>query len=88
MKNPNKKIFFQNQTIREPEDHMKLLEENKAIGLNSLPTKILKNFRKIMSQPLAELLNLVFHNRSFADACKIAIIIPLHKKGSIKLRLS
>ena len=37
---------------------------------------------KIMSEPLADFLNLVFHNGTFPDACKIAKIIPLHKKGS------
>ena len=35
-----------------------------------------------MSQPLAYLLNIVFHKRTFPDACKIAKIIPLHKRGS------
>ena len=63
LENPNEKTFFLNSTTKEElEDHLKLLKENKAIGLNSVSTKILKNFRKIMSQPLADLLNLVFCN--------------------------
>ena len=35
-----------------------------------------------MPQPLAELLNLVFHNRIFPDAYKIAKVMSLYKKGS------
>ena len=61
LKNPNEKTFFINPATKKIEDHLKLLKENKAIGLNSFPTEILKNFRKIISQPLADLLNLVFH---------------------------
>ena len=83
MKNPNERTFFLNATTKEElEDHLKLLKENKAIGLNSVPTKIRKIFRKIMSQPLVNLLNLVFHDETFPDVCKIAKIIPLRKKSS------
>ena len=82
-KNPNEKTFFLKSTTKEEvEDHLKLKKENKAIGLNSVPTKILKNYRKIMSQTLTDLLNLVLHNGTFPDVCKIAKIIPLHKNGS------
>ena len=82
-KNPNEKTFFLKPTTKEEvEDHLKLKKENKAIGLNSVPTKIFKSFRKIMLQTLADLLNLVLHNGTFPDVCKIAKIIPLHKKGS------
>ena len=66
LKNPNENTFFINPTTtKKLEDHLKLPKENKAIGLNSFPTEILKNFRKIMSQPLADLLNLVFHTGTF-----------------------
>ena len=34
-----------------------------------------------MSEPLTDLINLVFHNETFPDACKIAKIRPLYKKG-------
>ena len=35
-----------------------------------------------MSQPLAELINLIFSTGTFPDACKIAKVIPPHKKDS------
>ena len=35
-----------------------------------------------MSQPLEDFFSLVFHNRTFSDAWKIAKTVPLHKKGS------
>ena len=78
LKNANEKSLFFNLTTKEEfEDHLKFLKESKAIGTNSIPTKIFKNFKKIISQPLAELLDLVFHNSSFLDECKIAKIILL-----------
>ena len=83
LNNPNEKTFFLNPTTAEEiEDHLKWLNGRKAVRINSIPTKILKTFKKTLSQPLAELFNLVFSTGTFPDACKIAEVIPLYKKDS------
>ena len=83
LNNPNEKTFFLNPTTAEEiEDHLKWLNGREAVGINSIPTKILKTFKKTLSQPPAELFNLVFSTGTFPDACKIAKVIPLHKKDS------
>lgn len=47
----------------------------------SLPTKLLKNFRKSLSKPPIDLINLSFSNGEFPSILKITKIIPTHKKG-------
>ena len=76
------KQYINPTTAEEIEDHLKWLNGRKAVGINSIPTKILKTLKKTLSQPLAELFNLVFSTVTFPDACKIAKVIPLHKKDS------
>ena len=45
LKNPNEKPFFIHPTIKEEiEDNIKLLNDNKTTGPNSVPKKILKQF--------------------------------------------
>ena len=69
LKKPNEKAFSLNPTTKEElEDNLKFLKENKAVVINSIPTKILKNLRKVISQPLSDLLNLIFYNGTFPDA--------------------
>ena len=47
LKNPNEKTFFLTPTTTEEvEDHLKFLNDKKAIGINSIPTKILKTLKK------------------------------------------
>ena len=52
----------------------------KATGPNSIPTKLLKVFDKIISVPLANLINLFFEKGIFPESLKIASVIPIFKK--------
>ena len=54
---------------------------NKAIGPNSIPTKILKEFKTELSEPLSDMINVSFNKGTFPDFLKVANIIPIHKKG-------
>ena len=56
------------------------MKTNKAIGPNSIPTKILKMRQQIIAKPLAYLINLSFSTGVFPDLLKIANIIPVLKK--------
>ena len=57
------------------------MKTNKARGPNSIPTKILKLFKKEFSKPLSDIINLSFNQGVFPNLLKIANVIPIHKKG-------
>ena len=82
MKNPYiNTMFLAPVTTNEIETTIKYLNERKAIGPNSVPTKILKLAKQPLSVPLCELINLVFETGKFPDILKIAKVIPTFKKG-------
>ena len=60
---------------------MKQMKTNKALGLNSIPTKILKTSQQIIAKPHAYLINLSSFTGVFLDLLRIANIIPVLKKG-------
>ena len=57
------------------------MKTNKAIGPNSISTKILKMSQHIIAKPLVYLINFSFSTGVFPDLLKIANIIPVLKKG-------
>ena len=57
------------------------IKPNKAIGPNSIPTKILKDFKTELSEPLSDMINVSFNKGIFPDFLKVANVIPIHKKG-------
>ena len=82
LKNAIKKTFFINPTTAdEVETQIKCLKNNKATGPKSIPTSIFKNFRKSLSVPLAEIINLSFNEGKFPTQLKSANVIPVSKKG-------
>ena len=66
---------------KEIEQKIKAMKDNKALGPNSIRTKILKVHSKTLSKPLAELINLSLNQGKFPTILKIAKIIPIHKRG-------
>ena len=57
------------------------MKTNKAIGPNSIPTKILKMSQHIIAKPLVYLINLSFSTGVFPDLLKIANTISVLKIG-------
>ena len=57
------------------------LKVHKAVGPSSIPTIILKQFKKFLSKPLANLINLSFSTGVFPKILNQAKIIPIFKKG-------
>ena len=57
------------------------MKTNKASGPNSIPTKILKLFKKEFSKPLSDIINLPFNQGVFPNLLKLVNVIPIHKKG-------
>ena len=78
----NSNTIFLSPTL--PEDMGDLINSmktNKASGPNSIPTKILKLFKKEFSKPLSDIINLSFNQGVFPNLLKITNVIPIHKKG-------
>ena len=60
----------------------KELQNKKATGVNSIPSKILKNNKDVLSKPLCDLINLAFVSGTFPQQLKTSIIIiPVYKVG-------
>ena len=79
---PNANSFFIQPTTKEDiEDIISTMNIHKACGPNSIPTNILKNFKKILSAPLSQIINLSFSGGVFPDMLRIAKVIPVFKKG-------
>ena len=55
--------------------------KKKAFGPSSIPTVILKHFRKTISIPLTKLVNLSFDQGKFPSILKIAKVLAIFKKG-------
>ena len=54
---------------------------SKSTGVNSIPTRILKDNANIFSQILSNLINLSFNKGVFPKLLKVAKIIPIYKRG-------
>ena len=55
------------------------MKDNKALGPNSMRTKILEIHSKTLSKYLAELTNLLLYRGKFSTILKI--VMPIHKRG-------
>ena len=74
-------LFMRPTDEKKIEQKIKVMKDNKAIGPNSIWTKILKVHSKALSKPLAELINLSLHQGKFPAILKIVKVIPTHKRG-------
>ena len=82
LKEPIENPFILNQTTnKEIESVLKNHKNNKAFGPNSIPTVIIKHFRKTISIPLTKLVNLSFIQCKFHSILKIAEVLAIFKKG-------
>ena len=61
---------------------LKNVEVTKAAGIDQISGKFLKDVARISAKPISELCNLSMTLGSFLNACKIAKVKPLFKKGS------
>ena len=57
------------------------METNKANCPNSIPTNLLKLFKKEFSKTLNDIINLSYNQGVFPNLIKIANVNPIHKKG-------
>ena len=82
--NPNKQIFLITPTTDEKiSDIISDLNIRKSTGPNSIPTKVMKQIKDVISAALAKLINISFHNGVFLNILKIAKVIPIFESQSI-----
>ena len=74
-------IFLSPTTPADIESLTNCIKPSKAIGPNSIPTKILKEFKCELLEPLSEMINVSFKKGIFPGFLKVANVIPIHKKG-------
>lgn len=74
-------IYFYPVTESELINAIKALKNKKSSGLDGLTAQIIKSISDNIISPLLYLINLSFSNGEFPDIFKIALVIPVHKKG-------
>ena len=80
---PQSTSFFINPTTpKEIEEEINKFNSNKASGPCSIPAKLLKILKNILSYPLSYLCNLSFSEGTVPDLIKIARVIPVYKSSS------
>ena len=57
------------------------MKVNKGVRPNSIPTKILKDYKSEFCKPLSDMINTSFTTVIFPSVAKVANIIPIHQKG-------
>ena len=80
---PSKDSFYIFPVTKdEVEKEIACLKNNKSTGPYSVPIKLLKLIKYIISKPLEQIFNLCFAKGVVPDNMKIANVIPIHKKDS------
>ena len=79
---PTESFYVFPTTSQEIEDEISKLNHGKATGPYSIPVKILKIIKYVISEPLEILFNISFSLSGVPSSFKIAKIIPVHKGGS------
>ena len=69
----------QDKTI---EDILKNIKINKAAGIDNISGRFLKDGSKVLVTPITQICNLSIKLSTVPEACKIAKLKPLYKKGN------
>ena len=77
--NHENSFFFYSVTPTEIETEILSIPLNKAHGLYSCPTRILRCAKHILSKPLAELMNMSVSQGQYPSKLKHAKVIPIYK---------
>ena len=84
--NQPQSFFFQPVSPTEVGNIINSLK-NKSSDINTMPIKILKTIKNIISFPLSEIINNSFTSGEFPDPLKVARVTPIFKEGD-KSKLS
>ena len=53
---------------------------DKVCGPNSIPTRIIKDFKEELSKPFSDVINISFSSGIFPNSMKLAKVVPVYKK--------
>ena len=62
---------------------LKATQVSKAVVIDNLSGRFLKDGAKVLSKPISHLCNLSIISERFPDPCKVAKLKPLYEKGSV-----
>ncbi|CAH1102642.1 unnamed protein product [Psylliodes chrysocephalus] len=65
-------------------EHINLLKNNSAPGIDGITSRMLKNDHRYIIEPLMHIINLIFTTGKIPEELKISIINPVFKNGSKK----
>lgn len=82
--NQNQTMFFAPVDEVEIKDILTTLANKKSCGPDEVSLKVLKSVRDVISEPLAILVNKSIECGKFPSILKLAIIVPIYKKGDSK----
>jgi hypothetical protein len=86
--NGNQKVMSQNKMFMDPNSVKKCmlsLKNKKTEGMDQIPQCVLLDGADVLSEPLTELLRLIYRERSVPDQWLVAKTIPVYKnKGNKK----
>ena len=89
LKNPTESTFhFESADSQEILLIIDSLENNKAVGPNSIPTDVLKLLKNNICYPLKEIINLSFATGIYPTKLKEAKVIPIFKNKGDSLLVS
>ena len=74
-------FFFNPISPSEIDSEIMTIQLNKAHGLYSFPTRILRSAKHIISQPLSMLINKSIEYGTYPSKLKLAKVIPIYKSG-------
>lgn len=74
-------IFLTPVTKEEIENIINGLKNKRSTGCDALSVALVKHINPVISEVLADLVNLSFLNGEFPEKLKEAIIVPIYKKG-------
>ena len=61
---------------------LKNINSNKAMGPDKIHGRVLKNCASSLSKPLSSLFTTSYYSSSIPNEWKLALVVPVHKKGS------
>lgn len=79
--NNKSSLFFRPTDKIETLSYINELKTDSATGPDGISARILKQFKEILVTPITHIINLSLKQAIFPNICKIATVIPIHKKG-------
>lgn len=74
-------IFFNDITPAEIQNTLNIMRNKSSSGFDQIPIKVIKYLSNYLLSPLTYIYNLCVQKGTFPENLKLALVIPLHKKG-------